>query len=661
MVNELYKIAASLRSVGISTPQQHPDVKHPRKEAGVVIKIDSEGTPVELCYLDKENFCLLWTLRKGNHNSWPATKLSRPLYVVDPDVIEELNKKPQEISTFEGVLQEKFHPLEVTKWTREQLRQVEEPALQALLDRFPTKETSYGFYEKLATLFLKEDSILDEIRVQALVGCLEKKKVVSGLPVYFDVAENVKTPVASPEMENAVVAAMLSFSGNEKSKEICALTGKSVAIETDKYPAPTLPVGNTYLFSCNKNTACNVRYGAKGVDRYRIGRDVARELQNAITYLTAASRKSKTWAMVPSHISGKVDLLVAYLTEMPQANAALAEVFEECSPGTSYETRTQEVLSALGAEQIQDTHGIELLLLTSLNAGQKQVRVTKRINVEELKAAVDTWTKAIECLPRIVFRVKGKKGMLSLCPRMIGPAEISKIVNTKWPRGEQMKGKKAIPAVVPYHRVLELFLQDEHTARTVARDILQVIDREHRPLFNKIVTANAQDNWDKLPPSSVYGALQALAALSVVFQALNIRKGAYMQSVYYRIGLLLSLVNTLHRQYCLVVRKGEIPTTLLGTSAYNVALGNPTRALSMLSQRIAPYLSWAERLKGERGGLAHWAVSGFGKISATINAAELPTSTNEEQRAAMLLGILVSGKEMKQVIGNNLSKEATDE
>lgn len=134
-----------------------------------------------------------------------------------------------------------------------------------------------------------------------------------------------------------------------------------------------------------------------------------------------------------------------------------------------------------------------------------------------------------------------------------------------------------------------------------------------------------------------------------------------MQSVYYRIGLLLSLVNTLHRQYCLVVRKGEIPTTLLGTSAYNVALGNPTRALSMLSQRIAPYLSWAERLKGERGGLAHWAVSGFGKISATINAAELPTSTNEEQRAAMLLGILVSGKEMKQVIGNNLSKEATDE
>ncbi len=61
----------------------------------------------------------------------------------------------------------------------------------------------------------------------------------------------------------------------------------------------------------------------------------------------------------------------------------------------------------------------------------------------------------------------------------------------------------------------------------------------------------------------------------------------------YLLGQLLKAADGLHELYCKTERKGEIPSQLIGGSMYAIASEFPQQALSQISQRIMPYLNWA--------------------------------------------------------------------
>jgi len=47
--------------------------------------------------------------------------------------------------------------------------------------------------------------------------------------------------------------------------------------------------------------------------------------------------------------------------------------------------------------------------------------------------------------------------------------------------------------------------------------------------------------------------------LAIALFRLGIKKEAYMKEAAYELGRFLSLVDTLHQQYCVKVRKNQIP------------------------------------------------------------------------------------------------------
>ena len=91
--------------------------------------------------------------------------------------------------------------------------------------------------------------------------------------------------------------------------------------------------------------------------------------------------------------------------------------------------------------------------------------------------------------------------------------------------------------------------------------------------------------------------MRAVAILGILLDALNCRKELYMNNAPYEVGQILALADTLHKDYCTIVRNGSLPSVLIGTSLMRRAFDNPTAALADLTERIIEYLRWAKTAK----------------------------------------------------------------
>ena len=113
-----------------------------------------------------------------------------------------------------------------------------------------------------------------------------------------------------------------------------------------------------------------------------------------------------------------------------------------------------------------------------------------------------------------------------------------------------------------------------------------------------------------------------------------------MHSVAFNIGRLLMLSDVLHREYCLNVRKGDIPPQLIGNAIMPIAVEFPNRALNLLQERIRIYKAWADTAKEAR--LAKWVVKNMAETARELSEKEIPESFNEAERAQVLLGYLAN-------------------
>ncbi|MBV8141060.1 MAG: hypothetical protein JOZ60_03345 [Verrucomicrobia bacterium] len=69
----------------------------------------------------------------------------------------------------------------------------------------------------------------------------------------------------------------------------------------------------------------------------------------------------------------------------------------------------------------------------------------------------------------------------------------------------------------------------------------------------------------------------------------------YVQDTAFKLGQLLAVADTVHVGYCMDMRNGSVPPTLLGNSVFTMAQKDPARALALLSRRWKPYGAWAQQ------------------------------------------------------------------
>lgn len=141
-----------------------------------------------------------------------------------------------------------------------------------------------------------------------------------------------------------------------------------------------------------------------------------------------------------------------------------------------------------------------------------------------------------------------------------------------------------------------------------------------------------------------------------------------MENLPYLYGQLLKAADELHALYCTVVRNGDIPPQLVGSSLFQSAAEAPARTMQMLSQRFIPYYSWAKsyRLKniresGKESWRAGWLYGICEKIMGKLQENwTAQTRFSDEEKAQLFIGYLAAFPKKEQA-EQNIEEDAVHE
>lgn len=704
MLNEGFELFKSLERCGIAPPKRHPDIKEPGKKDGLIVGLNKEGNVDRIEYRNKEDISKLWTMREGNHNSFPVLKLQRPIWKVDKnDVLRNnlVNLKKDEAEK-KKMITEKERELNITEmeinwWNRLQERvTIIRPffetkdriyqALHDLMNRFLASNLNTFIYDLSIKLRQVDNDIPYSLLENILIGNKwdnKKQEYVAEVPLIIDVSdwENYSIRVASPKFENFVSSCLFKMQDAagqpENNKGLSALSGEITILKDDKFPKPKLPIiGETFLFAVNKDTPCQTRYGKTSTDIIPIGRKEANDIQDSLNWITENSREGKTWYSVPGS-TGKRDLLIVYIENKPDINVNKAHLLGGVSKNdfseSNYETTAKVVIDALkGREVVKANDLIRIFAIRKADPGRTQISLNRFYTISELIQADKLWREAAKNYPPFslpFFRKEIEKktakkqiyseliteflnndelNIIPLTPWCPFPTDVVQITQRQWIRAGQ---DSTYVSGISLGDVYDIYFDLQNNQKLLTEHALQITLQRKQPLLIGLGNAVHKDDIKNFYAEAKFTVLKAISILAIYLYKLGIKKENYMKDIFFNIGRFLSLVDTLHFEWCKNVRGGypeksekewrkAIPPQLLGNAHLQIALDNPVAAFDMLSRRINIYQAWTKKEKGEQAKLGRWAVNELGKVSNILCEKTLPSTTTSVERAQILLGYL---------------------
>ncbi len=473
-----------------------------------------------------------------------------------------------------------------------------------------------------------------------------------------------------------------------------ALTGELADLEHETFPKVELPVPSLRsgirpigrkkfpLSSMFHEAQCNKRYGMTDAQVFPIARTRATRLKEALEYITSDDRREWTWQHVSSgrfetrngRKIEKPDLLVAYVEEKPALDAKTAGYFGQGLAQTEakFEVDAAAVCETLkGVVRERPRSRLNLFLIRETSKGQAQVVLTESPTVEEVLSGAARWQGAVkENLPAMALPIppleKGQK-VSQEGPLVPYPDQVVRVLSYQWvrdgsspkrPGGRRQEPKQAV--VGPgLNDVLFLMLRTEGKWEQAAHRMLVLLLQRVTSLLvgafsaSRAFTGRKGESLDDYPRESRQVALRAVGVLGILLDALNCRKEVYVENAPYQVGQVLALADTIHKDYCVVVRKGSMPSSLIGTGLMRRALDNPAGALADLGERMIEYLRWAKTAEVPRDAAendqrriavleARKRLRQYQPLAAKLGIAVLPTECTDIMKAQLLLGFLAS-------------------
>lgn len=493
-----------------------------------------------------------------------------------------------------------------------------------------------------------------------------------------------------------------SFAGRNQSERIGvdALTGESAELETKNFPKVDLPVPTAArrgkrisrkrfpLASMFSEARCNTRYGMTDARVFPVAQTRATHLKEALEEITADGRREKTWQHVASGRfdtqSGrkieKPDLLIAYVEEKPMLDVKTAGYFGQ---GRSVSEAKFEVDAAAVCKAFRGiVHGkpnskLNLFLIREASKGQTQIVLAQSPTVKDVLEAAERWQGAVSdniphvtmYLPRITRNDLTLSAVEDAQPLAPYPDQVVRLLSHQWvrngssPRDASGKLQKANQEIVGpgLAEVLALMLRMEGKWEPAARHMLELLIRRVGPLLIGVFGAKyaygprhsqgRHEPFFDYPRSSRETSLRAVAVFGILLDALGSGKEKYMKDAPYQVGQVMSLADTLHKDYCTVVRRGQLPNSLIGTSLMRRALDNPAGALADLSERILEYVRWAKVARASHEwspddqrriavNEARKKLRQFQPLAAELSTCDLPTECTDVMKAQILLGFM---------------------
>jgi hypothetical protein len=670
MLNELKIIARGAAAANISMVQCHPDIKGARAMPTLGVQLGSTGDVVGLRCVSDPN--LIWTLRDGQHNSFPFVQPKRPLLLM-PDAERERKELFDRRNAAKRlqVLQESIDrgaadPAAAEGWTGPGFfkRISERRSGLALLsggtggvvlgamDRFllaaspaaggnPARLIA-GIVAHLAkTLSTAAESHWAELALVLLIGKRNAKKggfeCMGALVID---ASGYPESILDDGVKAAVSDALVAGTNRDKAvvRGICAMEGTAASIITDSFPQPNVAVlGQTYLFAKNSDIPANKRYDRTAAAAFAVGRDTAMRLAAAFESLTSDDRESVTWQSLPSPTSVQRDLLLAFvhgdlrssvLPLLIQAENGSSKDESEAEDDESelsveqiaakrvgqYELRTQRVIEAFKARLSPLSTQVDIVVFRKIDPANRKVVLTENTSIGALSAGAQRWVDGERNFPswiRLPLYSKKLGKPIPTPPLHVDPLGLIIFSRSTFLGGGTYR--KEINGIAPAE-ALAFFLDDpskpESPAAVRARRLLRLVLARRAALLAGVAHARRR-KVDIVKKFDCREALHTVRVLGNILDRVShsLLRERVMESNAFRFGQILAAVDELHAGYCADVRGGELPPTLLGNQIFAIAQRAPKRAMVVLGQRLSPYSAWAKRAVRHRARIDRLAES----------------------------------------------------
>lgn len=667
MINELYDLSGALKNARIQTLNWHRKyrpIPNIRNNSPCVRITVSDGRVVCISEIDKAYSQIL---RKygTNQGSYPCMNLA-PLYrITDESAKKELidiRDHPERI--------DEIYISRMKKWCSENnwgrkfrgkykisMESIPEdllPAsgykpLQILLDETKPfinpshlhaelERTAWEMLERhehtslaLTILFYqgKMDSSADDDYGSLSVAFDSTKLVIEGVPA---VSEKFVLEF-NQHLLDIESAQRTKGKGN-------SIDAFGIPFQVIEEPMPNVKLAGGFdvtLRTMFKEQHCQTRYGKIENAGYPISPQMRRELQAALEWVGSSDRKNTTWIN-----TDKNEILFVYPSFLPDIPISYTAMFRRSeNKETAFSVQAKQFIQELQRtkEVGTDTHAkrISLFVLRKIDKARTKIVYTKQTNPDELEKYSEEWTLGCANLPTFPFGI----------PNAIYPLDVADALNRFWKQNGEIATDK-FKAFSKYHGI-EILMDPN----------LSVHSDLHR-LSENAMTIGAFcgmlcANHDYRAP--IWKNVKAMLALIGLFlYREHIRKDDYMENLPYIYGQLLKAADELHALYCNVVRNGDIPPQLVGSSLFQNAAEAPIRTMNLLSQRLMPYYSWAKsyRLKGVMEGgkeswRAGWLYSICEKTVDKLQSTWTPqTRFSDEEKAQLFIGYLAAFPKKEQ-------------
>jgi len=431
-----------------------------------------------------------------------------------------------------------------------------------------------------------------------------------------------------------------------------------------KTPMPNvkLPEFTVTLRTMYHEQHCQKRYREIDAGSFPIAEENRKFTKQALEWIASSEHEDITWKRADRN-----EIVFIYPTQFTSIPIPFASLLAPSSGAEGQFARARfdkcvkdfiDVFNGL-TPQNQPEH-IRVFYIRKMDNARSKVILNRNCCVQSLINAAEIWQNGCLNVPDITYLTKA----------IPFPLEMARILNTSWSRdGNKIALRKTdVKRIKPYEGIELLLELENHPIKDSGYDYL------HTLLFNSKAllkyAGNCLHHDESLTPYHAISISNIVAMFGLLLYKYGYKKEVYMQNTAYLIGQMLKATDELHALYCKVERNGSISSQLVGNSMFTIALETPLKALSLLSQRISPYICWAKRYRileesknGVNNKLVGWYLRIFEDIANSLTPIVDETiQFNEFDQAQLFLGYLAAFPMKKEDVqdedtNNTLCKE----
>ena len=391
-----------------------------------------------------------------------------------------------------------------------------------------------------------------------------------------------------------------------KNNLLCPIYGNTSTLVEKTFPkikTNTL-LGNITPYARFDNSGSKLtvqRYHRSGTDSYTVDKAFSNKLDSLVNRLTSQENRDKTWRPIASENPDQNDVLIAFCHEdssFPVLKLLTENDWWKNEELEDYIDSTREVISLIKAKSIKPNGLTSFIILRKVDTANQKVIFSARHTISELEAASIKWQLATSNTPSFKLPVFIDKKPKYVAPWSLSPEQLVRLSKHTYDRDGELS-KAYVPAI-SFAQTMRLFFEQGSHPETLATQLLYKVCQQTQWLFNLCATHETLSVLNKSGKSVIEenkNALMYTTLISLLLYKVNRTKELYMKSLSYQLGQFCAAMNELHLGYCESERGGSIPSTLLGSSAYSIALKSPSRALNYLGTRLAPYQTWVQKQK----------------------------------------------------------------